>query len=133
MERKSKLVILVLLIIMTILIIVINIPLKKQTIPTRFIAGENMGFDLGPGNLNFGKIVPGYSASREITITNNFGSSTLTIIKSSGAISSYIIISENNFILQPNESKNIVFSCYPEKDIELKEYSGKIIIITKKS
>jgi hypothetical protein len=133
MKRKNNLIILILVIITIFLVITINIPLKKQMIPTKFIAGENMGFDLGPGNLNFGQIVPGYSASREIEITNNFESPIFTKIKSSGKISEYIIISENNFILQPNESKKISFSCYPKENIELKEYNGKIIIITRKA
>lgn len=132
MKRKNKFLILILVTIAIISALVANTPLNKQTIPTRFIAGENMGFDLGPGNLNFGKIIPGQSASRNITITNTYTHQTLTTIKSSGEISEHIIISENNFILQPNESKEIMFSCYPEKGIDLIEYQGKIIIITKK-
>ncbi len=132
MKRKNKIIILAVLISIT-LIIFLQAPLHKQTIPTRFIAGENMGFDLGPGNLNFGLIIPGYSASRDITITNNYDHPTLTKVESSGEISPFIIVSENNFILNPSESKNITFSCYPEKGIELKEYPGKIIILTHKS
>lgn len=134
MERRNKTLILVTIAIAILtLFLIINAPLHKQIIPTRFIAGENMGFDLGPGNLNFGKIVPGYSASRDITITNNFNKPTLTKIKSSGEISSYIIVSENNFVLNSNESKNITFSLFPEKGIELKEYPGEIIILTYKA
>ena len=132
MKRKNKIIILTVLISIT-LIVFLQAPLHKQTIPTRFIAGENMGFDLGPGNLNFGLIIPGYSASRDITITNNYDYPTLTKVESFGEISPFIIVSENNFILNPSESKNITFSCYPEKGIELKEYPGKIIILTHKS
>lgn len=133
MKRKNKLITLALIIIVSILFIVVSMPLEKQIIPTKFVAGENMGFDLGPGNLNFGQIVPGYSASREVTISNNFKSPISTKIKSSGPVSDCIIISENNFILQPNESKDVIFSCYAEEGIELKEYNGKIIIITRKA
>jgi Abnormal spindle-like microcephaly-assoc'd, ASPM-SPD-2-Hydin len=137
MKRKVKRKNRILIAIATILIamatiLIINAPLHKQTIPTRFIAGEKMGFDLGPGNLNFGQIIPGYSASREITITNTFDSPTITKIKSSGAISEYIIVSQNNFILQPNESRNITFSLFPPEGIELKEYPGQITITTYK-
>lgn len=108
-------------------------PVSKETIPTKFIAGENPGFDLTPGQLNFGKITPGSSATRKVNITNNFDSPTITKIKSSGAASDYIIVSENNFILGPNESKEITFSCFPDPDLEFKEYTGKITIITNKA
>ena len=133
MERKNKFIISTLIIVLAISIIILNAPLHKQTIPTRFIAGENMGFDLGPGNLNFGKIIPGQSVSREITITNDFNKPTITKIESSGEVSSCIIVSENNFILEPEESKNITFSCSPTIGIELKEYTGQITITTKKA
>ncbi len=134
MKRKNKITILTT--ILTIVLAVslfLMVPLQKETIPTRFIAGKHMGFDLGPGNLNFGEIVPGYSASRSIIIKNNFNKPTSTTITSSGEISDYIIVSKNNFVLQPEESKNITFSCFPKKGIELREYAGQIIITTKKA
>ena len=115
------------------LIIFLNTPLDTQTIPTKFIAGENPGFDLTPGALNFGKIILGSSATRTITITNTHNSPTLTKITSSGKISPYIIVSQNNIILNPNQSKNLTFSVYPEKGIPLEEYPGQIIITTHKA
>ena len=134
MKRKNKTLTLTLIIAASIiLILIIQAPLNKQKIPTRFIAGEVMGFDLGPGNINFGQIVPGYSASRAMTIANIYDHPILITIESSGEISEYIIVSKNNFILQPNESKEITFSCYTEKGIELREYPGQIIIITNKA
>ena len=131
MKRKNKLLILTTVILVSISIIVfIQAPLHKETIPTRFVAGENMGFDLGPGNINFGLIVPGYSTTRDIIITNTFDKPTLTKITSLGEISPYIIVSENNFILNSGESKNITFSCHPTEGIPLIEYPGEITITT---
>jgi len=113
--------------------LILTAPLNKEIIQTSFVAGQNPGFDLTPGNLNFGKIVPGGSATRKITITNNYNMPTITKVKSSGATSKYIIVSENNFILQPFESINLTFTVYPTKNIELKEYMGTITIITRKN
>lgn len=133
MQRKNKFIISTLAIVLAISALILSAPLHSQTIPTRFIAGENMGFDLSPGNMNFGKIVPGSSASRDITITNKFSIPTITKIESSGEVSKCLVVSENNFNLKPNQSKNITFSCFLELGIELKEYAGEIIIITKKA
>ncbi|MFH1521364.1 MAG: hypothetical protein ABIF18_00225 [archaeon] len=107
--------------------------MSKEVISTEFILGENMGFDLSPGKLNFGKIVPGNGASRQITIENNFEDTIKVSIKSSGEISKYIIVSENNFLIAPSESKNVTFSAYTGDLTEFRTYKGKIIIISKKA
>ena len=133
-KRKNKTILVAIVaIILVVSAIILNAPLDKQTIPTKFVVGGNGGFDLTPGRLNFGKIIPGSSASRGLTITNTYDQPTITTIKSSGAISEYIIVSKNNFILQPNESKNISFSARPDKDTEYGEYPGQIEIITEKA
>ncbi len=131
--KNKKFLIYLTIVLVVLLAIYMNTPLDIQTIPTSFIAGENPGFDLTLGQLNFGKIIPGSSSTRSLSIANTYDHSTTTTIKSSGQISKYLVVSQSNFILQPNQSKNITFSCYPEKEIELKEYSGEIIITSKRT
>ena len=133
MKRKNKIIASLIIIIILATIFISNIPLNKETIPSQFILGENMGFDLTPGKLNFGQIIPGYTATREITIDNNFDETIKIKIKSSGEISNNIIVSENNFLLNPSESKAITFTAYSGDLTELREYNGKIIIISKKA
>jgi len=132
MERKNKiLATLVFLSALIIFISIINLPLNKEVFSAKFVLGENMGFDLSPGKLNFGKIVSGRSTSREITVENNYDESIKVNIKSSGEISKYMIVSENNFILNPLESKNITFSVYTTGLTEFRDYIGKVSIISR--
>lgn len=133
MKSKNKILIITLVTISIALIIFLTSPLDSQTIPISFITSQNPGFDLTPDQINFGKIIPGYSATRQLTIQNNYQYPTTTKIKSSGKISPYIIVSENNFRLETNQSKNITLTALPTEDLELKEYSGKITIITTKA
>ena len=133
MGKKIKIIYLTSAILIGIFLLFINMPLDKQRIPAKFYLSENPGFDLEPGQLTFGGIVANQSGSRDITITNNYQDTTLTTIKSSGEISPYIIASENNIILQPNESKNITFTVFTHGLKELREYPGEIIIITNKA
>ena len=133
MEKRNKIVLIFIVLIFISSIMIYNIPISKRTISSRFVVGDKMGFDLDPGKLNFGQIVPGYSASREISIENGFKKNILINIKSSGEISDYIIVSENNFVLQPNESKNITFSAFVDKELDFGEYSGKITILSKRT
>jgi len=134
MERKNKIILATIFVASIIsLSILLNAPLHKEIIQTKFIAGERSGFDLERGRLNFGSIAPGAFVERQITIENTYEHSIITKIKSSGAISPYIIVSENNFVLTPGESRNITFSCSPERGIEFGEYPGEIEIIFNKA
>ncbi len=133
MQRKNKILLSLLIIGGVVFIFINSLTLSKEVISTKFVLGKNMGFDLSPGKLNFGQIVPGNGASRTIKIENNFEDIIKVSIKSSGEISKNIIVSENNFILNPSESKNITFSVYTDGLTEFRSYEGKIIIVSKKA
>ena len=104
---------------------------EKTTLKTSFLLGNKSGFDLNPNELTFGRITQNGSASRDITITNNHDKKRQISIQSSGEIKKYIIVSENNFYLNPKQSKNITFSVYASNTTEFRKYSGQIIIISK--
>lgn len=106
--------------------------LDKKVIPASFILSENMGFGHTPGELVFGAIQENQSASRVVELSNTFDREIEISIESSGEIVDNIIVSENNFKLSPLESKNITFIIYTSGLTEYKEYSGKIIILSKK-
>ena len=108
MERKNKIILVTIFVASIIyLSILLNAPLHKEIIQTKFIAGERSGFDLERGRLNFGSIAPGAFVERQITIENIYEHPIITKIKSSGAISPHIIVSENNFVLTPGKTRNI--------------------------
>jgi|APSaa5957512622_1039677.scaffolds.fasta_scaffold04969_5 hypothetical protein len=133
MQKRNKIIILSLLTLTIISILIISQPIEKQKIPTRLIVAEHPGFDLGPGNINIGQISPGGSARRNITIENTQIFPTITTIRSSGETSKFIIVSENNFMLQPNESTNIMITGHAPSDTPYGDYRGDIIIITNKA
>jgi hypothetical protein len=134
MEIKNKKLIITFILssLIIISIIISNNSLSKETIPSEFILGENMGFDLTSGKLNFGKIMPDYTASRKITIENEFNQAIKVSIKSTGEISSNLIVSENNFYLEPLESKEITFTAHTDRLIDFKKYKGSVIITSNK-
>lgn len=132
MERKnSVLVFLIFACGIIIFMSITNLPLNKEVIPAKFVLGENMGFDLTPGKLNFGKIVPGYGASRDVMVENNYDEIIKVNIKSSGEISDSLIVSENNFVLNPLESRSVAFSIYTGGLTEYRSYEGKVIITSR--
>ena len=110
MENATKYIIILAIIALTIPFILNNQQTEKTIIKTSFLVGNKSGFDLNPNELTFGQTTPNNRLSRAITITNNFDKPKKFRIKVSGEIKEYIIVSENNFPLNPNESKNVTFS-----------------------
>ncbi|MFA7707765.1 MAG: hypothetical protein WCX73_02340 [Candidatus Pacearchaeota archaeon] len=105
--------------------------IETQKIYTEAILGERPGFDLNSTALTFGKVVLGNSASREVFITNDFDKDVIIEISSKGEISDFLIVSDNEFILAPNEKKTISFSVLFPKGSEMKKYTGWIEVKTK--
>lgn len=104
-------------------------PLDRETIPVSFILGNRTGFDLSPGNLTFGMIAPKQSSTRAITIRNEFEFPVRVAVKVKGEISSGLIVSENNFLMDAGASKELSFSIYADDFTEFRKYSGEIEIV----
>ena len=132
MENTTKYLIIAIILTSTIpFILNYNSQTEKRIIKTSFLVGNKSGFDLNPNELTFGLTTPNNSLSRAITITNDFDEIKTIHIRVSGEIKEYIITSENNFPLNPGESKNITFSVFSTNIEEFRKYSGEIIIISK--
>ena len=106
--------------------------LGEREIFASFSVSDHSGFDLNKTALTFGLIKPGFTSSRTANITNNFEMPVLVIIKANGDLSEFLIVSENEFILSPNEEKKLSFSVFLPKDILIKDYKGHVTIIFKR-
>jgi hypothetical protein len=104
---------------------------NSQVIKTSFIVSDKVGFDLNKNELTFGSIQPGGTASRALTIQNNFNQDIIITLNSEGNIRDYLIASENDFTLRPNEKKNVTFTVFSYKNQSYGNYTGKINIIFK--
>jgi hypothetical protein len=105
-------------------------PIQKEIISVKFVVGENMGFGLGDGILNFGQIVPGNGATRNVSVENDFDRPVRIKIKSSGDVSRALSVSGNDFVLSPRENRNVSFSVYVDDGFEFGEYSGEVVILS---
>lgn len=104
-------------------------PYGKE-IKTSFIASNISGFDLNKNELTFGKIKTGNSASRGLVIKNNFDKKKRITFICLGKIKDYLIVSENDFILMPDEARTVDFSVFLPTDLDYGTYYGKIQIRT---
>lgn len=73
-----------------------------------------IGFDVTPGQLDFGTVPPGGSISRKfVEIANPTGKSARITLKKDGRISPILYFSENNFILTSGRSMNVTVYVAP--------------------
>lgn len=98
------------------------------------VAG-NVGFALGEEKLdiiNFGTILPGGGGRRFITAENREKFDMLANIRVIGDIKEFLVY-ENNFIVKPNETKQINFEVFAPLNTAKGRYAGKIFLIFKRA
>ena len=91
---------------------------------------EKMGMNTDTDALYFGKNYPGSTSIREINITNNYDYPVFVSIKTEGELARFVMVSENNFILDKAEKKTIRYYAQTEQETPYGNYTGlaKIVI-----
>src|SRR3989344_258342 len=113
MKKAHKLFIILIFIISVVLFCYYNfngIQIYKYDI----IVGNHIGFNLDNDMLHFGTVPKGENSKRSVVIRNT-GEKSKVRIKAFGEISDFIYASDNNFILLPEESKEITLYIYTNK------------------
>jgi hypothetical protein len=87
---------------------------------------NDIGFNLDPGVLNFGKVPRGASAKRNATVSQRFPHDVVVRIEIAGDVKDMVYANENYFILPPNITKNIEVVASVPEDQPLGNYSGKV-------
>ena len=88
--------------------------------------GDKIGFNADKDALHFATLMPGQTGKKGINITNNFDTSIKVQIYVFGNISSLASISENNFLLGPNETKIIDISLRIPSNTKKGDYEGTL-------
>lgn len=94
--------------------------------------GNSMGANLGADALYFGRVPKDSTASRKISIANNYHSQRKVIIKTYGELKDWVYISRNNFMIMPGKETNITFTAKVPKNATNQNLTGKVrIFLTK--
>lgn len=104
------------------------IPMYLEVSPTSY--GMNADTDA----LWFGKLViaNGASASRIMKVGNYKSHSTFVIVDFSGELGPWVEVNETNFVLEPNQEKELKFTVFPPLDTQPGNYTGKAKIVMKR-
>jgi len=133
LNKQLFLIMIILLIIIISSFLIVYNPTLYETkqIDMYLTVGNYTGFNVDTDAIYFGTIMPSGRGTRIINITNS-NQISIVNIKSYGELKEWIYISENNFILNPNEDKTVNVMVYVPKNIEYKDYKGVLKIRFKK-
>ncbi len=90
---------------------------------------KHMGFNTDADALWFGKANPGVQATRKVDMVNNFEFPLAVSISIKGDIAEYISVSDNYFVLQPNETKVITYYFISRSNTPYGNYSGSTRVV----
>ncbi len=93
---------------------------------------DHFGLNADTDAMKFGMIMPGTSAERSIIVNNSAARPLKVIILKSGYIADWVKISENDFILEENENRRVIFKVSAPENANYGNYTGTAAIIFKK-
>ena len=82
---------------------------EVKTLYMQVEISDRVAFKVNPDAIWFGKILPGGSSKRDLTLTNNYNYPLVVSIKITGDIAPYASVSANNFIMQAHESRPLTY------------------------
>ncbi len=97
------------------------------------IVGDHAGFDVDTEKLSFGMVMPaGSSCTRYIFISNKKDYPLKVYINFYGNFADWVSVSDNYFVLKPDEEKKLSFTANAQKDAVYGNYTGKARFIFKR-
>ena len=97
------------------------------------IVGNHTGFDVNTEKLTFGMITPtGSSCTRYIFISNKKDYPLKVYISFYGNFADWVSVSDNYFVLKPDEEKKLSFTASAPRDAAYGNYSGTARFVFKR-
>ncbi len=91
------------------------------------------GLAVNGSALIFGMMPPGSGGEKIVYLNNIYNKQAKVKIYSQGSISDFLNVSDNNFVLNPNEGKNLTFTVKIPKDAPFGTYDGKVTFVIRNS
>lgn len=98
---------------------------EVQELGMKVQVGEIVGFDVNTSLISFGIVPRNGFCERPVAVDNRRGRPLMVHIQKTGKMADWVHTSENNFILYPNETREIKFTISPPSDAEYGLYTGK--------
>lgn len=100
---------------------------ERKEIYSEVEVSNILGFEINDSALVFGTVYPGGSSKKTVDLKNEHDGIARVKIFAKGDINDFLIVSDNNFILYPNETKTIEFKIKIPENTAFGNYTGKVI------
>jgi len=102
---------------------------ERQVLKTKMhlIVGDNPGFDTNNDYVVFGRVPFGGASTRHINLYN-INQTRRVYISASGKLADWVSVTENNFIIGPEEAINIDVTASVPMDAEKGDYTGTLVM-----
>ena len=97
------------------------------------IVGDHAGLDVDTEKLAFGMVIPASSSSTRYVLLSNKKDYPLNVhINFYGDLADWVSVSDNYFVLQPNEEKKLSFSVTAPRNTAYGNYTGTARFVFKR-
>lgn len=106
--------------------LIISRPFDVRVLDVRYQVGEEVGLEINKSALTFGRVLPGTSATRSITLDNPYPFLVTVDVFIDRESSRYITTEYPRFNLAPSSSSNVSFSLSIPPSFPLGNYTGTL-------
>ena len=127
--KLVKKIIIGILIIIALFVIVQIVNAAKYKMVVNVVEGENvMGVNPLADKLDFGDLSRNNGMTRNVTMKSSGGISTYVLVWKMGGISDLVKVDKSSFVLKPGEEVKLSFEIQIPPSAEIKKYSGSVWI-----
>ncbi len=130
MEKEGNNLFLIFLFIIVALVLTLSfiytLPIERRVIGTRFIIGESPGFDLNTSEIVFGRVPPGGSSHKKISISNEYNFTIIVRAVPSSQIASFVTV-ESPVIIKSGDSAVVNANLKVPQEASFGSYSGQVV------
>lgn len=99
-----------------------------KTLDIRLTVANHLGFNADTDKLYLGTVPRGNIASRRVIIENKEYEKSVIRLKVLGELKDWITVSENNFVLKKDESKQVEIEATVPENAEPRNYDSRLVI-----
>ena len=105
---------------------------KEYPIYLQVASDNQLGFDIRKDAISFGKVPVDSTGIIKINLAHNSPNPLNVVMESSGQTKKFVVITENNFVLEPGVTKTIEIYAVVPANAQFGNYTGKLEVLFKR-
>ncbi len=103
--------------------------LESIKIPMDMKVSDKVGFNLDADAIHFGTTQAGSVSERGLTISHKYDFPVRVSIRTYGNLSEFVAVTDNEFLVQPGETREVKFLADVPFGVEKGSYEGQVVVV----